>query len=94
MIGMVQGTDILAIGASVAVVTRALLQVVVVVWSLRADDKGRKHARAVLRLLKSDKNADDRSGPPYDKTGTPPPKARTRTGEWPLRRSCVVWQPA
>jgi hypothetical protein len=39
-----------AAGAAVAVL-RYVTQLVVVVWSLRADDAGRKHAVAVLRVL-------------------------------------------
>jgi acyl-CoA hydrolase len=54
MIGIVQSGEIVAIGTTVTVVTRAALRVVVVLWSLRADEAGRRHARAILRLLGTD----------------------------------------
>lgn len=42
--GVIAGTMVLGV--------RSGLQVVVVLWSLRADDAGRRHARAILRLLR------------------------------------------
>lgn len=40
---------------------RLTLQVIVVVWSLRADAAGRRHALAVLRLLRFSHVIRDRS---------------------------------
>jgi hypothetical protein len=34
-----------------AVAARATTHLIVVIWSLRADEAGRKHARALLRIL-------------------------------------------
>jgi hypothetical protein len=42
--GVITGTMVLGV--------RCGLQVVVVLWSLRADDAGRRHALAILRLLR------------------------------------------
>jgi hypothetical protein len=45
--GIVAGTMVL-----VSTGVRAILQGIVVVWSLRADEAGRRHALAILRLLR------------------------------------------
>lgn len=45
--GVIAGTVVL-----VSTGVRSLLQGIVVVWSLRADDAGRRHALAILRLLR------------------------------------------
>jgi hypothetical protein len=39
------------VACGIGIVIRSLLQLVVVIWSLRADDAGRRHAMAILRLL-------------------------------------------
>jgi hypothetical protein len=53
MSGLVQGGGaVTAISLAVLFVGRFLLLAVVVLWSLKADEKGRRHALALLRLLK------------------------------------------
>ena len=41
------------IGVAAAMIVRHALVAIIVIWSLKADDKGRKHALAVLRVLRS-----------------------------------------
>ncbi|MGW3994335.1 hypothetical protein [Amycolatopsis sp. NPDC004772] len=46
-----------ATAAAAVVVLRYVTQLIVVIWSLRADEAGRKHAVALLRLLRGDKES-------------------------------------
>ena len=47
-------TEVVQAGGLVGavLVLRQVTQLIVIIWSLRADDAGRKHARQVLELLR------------------------------------------
>ena len=71
-----------ALVAVVAVVLRFILVLVIVLWSLRADEAGQRHARKVLRILRPGMLI-RRPGPPAKLTvsgdgGEPP-------NQWPAR---------
>ncbi|CAM4198222.1 hypothetical protein KIPE111705_44705 [Kibdelosporangium persicum] len=50
---IVQLSGIVGATATAVVVLRYLIQLIVVVWSLRADEAGRRHAIRLLELLRN-----------------------------------------
>jgi len=54
---LLQAGTLAGLSGATVLVLRAITQLIIVLWSLRTDDTGRKHALALLRLLRAGRTA-------------------------------------